>query len=170
MKKELLNPLLIGILCSTLFFASKEILGDGLGWLGAAVGFPSAIFLAKKLAHTTQRTQLNSVLIVVVACGLLLFGSVWLNKRDATKNLALLQGSWQAADDKSSFLMEVKQDSTYLTVSDMPRRVGYILQLSQDSLILRNEDAGLLALRLFSLNNSVMEVGVGTSKLVFYKK
>jgi hypothetical protein len=170
MKKELLNPLLTGILCSTLFLASKEILGDGLGWLGVVVGFLSAILLAKKLAHTPQGTQLNSVLIIAVACGLLLFGSVWLNKRKATKNLALLQGSWQAADDKSSFLMEVKQDSTYLTVSDMPHKVGYVLQSSQDSLILRNSDNNILALRLLSLNSSVMEVGVGTSKLVFHKK
>jgi hypothetical protein len=66
--------------------------------------------------------------------------------------------------------MEVKQDSTYLTVSDMPHRVGYVLRLSQDSLILNNADDNTLALRLFSLNSSVMEVGVGTSKLVFHKK
>jgi hypothetical protein len=128
------------------------------------------VFFAKKLEHKTQRAQVISILIIAAACGFLLFGSVWLNKRDVTESLALIQGSWQATDDRSSFLMEVKQDSTYLTVSDMPHRVGYVLQLSQDSLILKNADDNILALRLFSLNNSVMEVGVGTSKLVFHKK
>jgi hypothetical protein len=170
MKKEVLNSLLIGILCSTLFFVSKEAAGNGLSWLGIAIGFLSAVFFAKKLAHKTQRIQVASILIIAAACGLLLFGSMWLNKRDATDNLALLQGSWQATNDRSSFLMEVKQDSTYLTVSDMPHRVGYVLRLSQDSLILNNADDNTLALRLFSLNSSVMEVGVGTSKLVFHKK
>lgn len=170
MRKELLNSLLIGILCSTLFFISKEAVGNGLGWLGTAIGFLSAVFFAKRLEHKTQRTQVNSILIIAAVCGLLLFGIVWLNKPDVSDNLALLQGSWQATDDKSSFLMEVKHDSTYLTASNMPHRVGYVLRLSQDSLVLKNEDDNILAFRLFSLNSSVMEVGVGTSKLVFHKR
>lgn len=65
--------------------------------------------------------------------------------------------------------MEVKLDSTYLTVSSMPHRIGYVLRLSQDSLILKDADNNILALRLLSLNSSVLEVGGGTSKLVSHK-
>lgn len=93
MKKELLNSLLIGVLCSTLFFISKEVASNGLGWLGITIGLLSAVFFAKKLEHKTQRTQVISILIIAAACGLFLFGSVWLNKRDVSDNLVLLQGS-----------------------------------------------------------------------------
>ena len=169
MKKELPNAVLIGILCSTLFFASREVLGNGLGWLGITVGILSALFLAKKLGPKNQRVQINSILIVAVACGLFLFGSVRLNERDTTKDLSILQGSWQATDDGTSFLMEINHDSTYLTASNMPHRVGYLLRLSEDSLILRNADDNILAFQLISLNTRRMEVGIGTSKLVFHK-
>jgi predicted permease len=170
MKKELLNSLLIGILCSTFLLSSKELLGNGLGWLGGSIGFLAAVFLAKTLASKTKGTQVKAILIIIASCGLLLFGSVWLRKNDVADNLALLQGSWQATDDKSTFLMEVKGDSTYLTASSMPHRVGYVLRLSQDSLILRNTDNNILAFQLLSLSDDAIEVGARASKLVFHKR
>lgn len=73
-------------------------------------------------------------------------------------------------DAKGKYLMEVRQDSIYFTVSDMPDKVGFVMQLSEDSLVLKNSLDAMLAFRLDKLTESTLEVGKGESKLVFHKK
>jgi amino acid transporter len=170
MQNNRLTYVIIGLLSSTFYFASKELIGNGLGWIGIAIGILLSTVLIKRFASTSQRTQLLSTIVIAVICGIVLLGSVWYNKRNTTKDLLTIRGSWEAMDSEDKYVMEVDHDSTYLTASSMPNRVSYTMLLSQDSLVLKNSPDNILALRLDKLTEEVLEVGMGDSKLIFHKR
>lgn len=170
MQNNRFTYVIIGLLSSTFYFVSKELIGNGLGWIGIAIGILLSMPLMKKFASVPKRMQVLSTIVIAALCVAVLFGAVWYNKRDTTKDLLTIQGVWEATDSKDKYVMEVEHDSTYLTTSTMPNRVSYTMLLSQDSLTLKNSPDNILSLRLDKLTEDLLEVGIGDSKLIFHKK
>ena len=170
MLKSRFQYITIALIGTTCYFVSQELFGPGLGWIVIAIGLLAGFYLAQRFSSSSTRIHTIIVVSTMVLCAAFMRVFLWYKSENTYRDLSQIQGIWEASTPSDRFVMEVKPDSTYITVASMPSRVAYIMRASQDSLILIQEANNVLAFRLHELTDQTLRVSLKSSEMTFHKR